>query len=298
MNRKHAWTAFFIALCIALPVRIYQMLMLVDLNTGFFTDGNVTAVLISCVLVIGVIFILVSCRRDKSFAEYQPVQSWTVAVPGLLAGAAVAVQSVLSLAQAASSSQDVYDEAEISTGVQHPLLYACMGILGIAAAIVILITAVNFARGKNLFRNFPLVSLIPPLWGCLCLVVLFVKFTEVVNTTESVYDLFTSAFLLLFFSSQAKFLSAVDSHRSFQNVFGFGLSAALIGLVTSVPNCIAAVARQGLVQALTPFVSVTNFLLCLYVVAFLLELRRIKVSESPVFSQKTEDFSQDISQND
>ena len=63
MKRKYAWLVSLIALVIALPVRIYQQLMLVDETTGFFTDHNVTAVVISVLLAIGAVYPAIACRH-------------------------------------------------------------------------------------------------------------------------------------------------------------------------------------------------------------------------------------------
>ena len=36
MSMKHAWIVFLVALVVALPVRLYQLLVLMEEDTGFF----------------------------------------------------------------------------------------------------------------------------------------------------------------------------------------------------------------------------------------------------------------------
>ena len=51
MRIKTAWFILIGALVVALPVRIYQMLFLVDPATGFFTDQNVVAICLAIFMI-------------------------------------------------------------------------------------------------------------------------------------------------------------------------------------------------------------------------------------------------------
>ena len=42
MITKRIWRIFWITLVIALPVRLYQTLFLLEADTGFYTDGYLT----------------------------------------------------------------------------------------------------------------------------------------------------------------------------------------------------------------------------------------------------------------
>ena len=58
-------------------------------------------------------------------------------------------------------------------------LKVIMAFVGVAAGIVILIAAFNFATGKNVFRSIPVVAIIPPLMFCINLITLFTNYTNV-----------------------------------------------------------------------------------------------------------------------
>ena len=73
-----------------------------------------------------------------------------------------------------------------------------MAFVGVAAGIVILIAAFNFATGKNVFRSIPVVAIIPPLWFCINLITLFTNYTNVTYMTENMMDMF-SMILVTFF---------------------------------------------------------------------------------------------------
>ena len=60
----------------------------------------------------------------------------------------------------------------------------------------------------------PLIALLPAVWGCICLVLLFISYTAVVNVSENVYDMFSVVLLLLFLFAQAKLFAGVDSVKT------------------------------------------------------------------------------------
>ena len=238
MKRKYAWLVSLIALVIALPVRIYQQLMLVDETTGFFTDHNVTAVVISVLLAIGAVYPAIACRLDREAAVdtgfYRDIPTGILT---LITAVMLVVDSLRKLMEVTSGEEEAL-AAGMAAVAPHPLLYSLLAILGFAAAVILFIAGISWIWGVQLLRSAPVATLLPPLWCCMGLIVLFVKFTEVINTTENVYQMFSVIFLLLFLSAQSKLLVGIDGERNTRLVFAWGLPAVLVGLVTSVPNLV------------------------------------------------------------
>ena len=98
-----------------------------------------------------------------------------------------------------SLSQDAANAVNALEGGQA-YLNVIMAFVGVAAGIVILIAAFNFATGKNVFRSIPVVAIIPPLWFCINLITLFTNYTNVTYMTENMMDMF-SMILVTFFSA-------------------------------------------------------------------------------------------------
>ena len=65
MRIKTAWFILIGALVVALPVRIYQMLFLVDPATGFFTDQNIVAICLAIFMIIVSAVIMFMCFMIK-----------------------------------------------------------------------------------------------------------------------------------------------------------------------------------------------------------------------------------------
>lgn len=255
MNRRNAWIVLAAAVIIALPVRLYQVFSLAEGSTGFYRDGNRTTVIVLAILALGVLLSGAMNYFDKNGRTAgHTVHSVPAAVFGIFTGLGLATQSVVSLAM---------------DGGPYRIMYMILSLFGILAGIVLVITAYDFATGQDHFESHPLPALVPPLWGCACLVTLFVSYVSVVNTADNIFNIFTVIFLLLFFFSQAKLLARIDEEKSGRLIYVFGLPAALLSLVTGVTGSavmFSGVQRGGFFPTgLHPVVLIMAF----YILSFL-----------------------------
>lgn len=238
MKRKYAWLVSLIALVAALPLRIFQQLVLVDETTGFFTDHNVTAIWISVLLAIGVVYPAVVCRLEKDIPEAPGFfRSIPIGILYVVTAVILAIDSLRKIFQVTSGEEEAL-VAGMAAIAPHPLLYSVLAVLGLAAALILVLGGFSRIVGIYFLRSAPVAELVPPLWCCMSLIVLFVKFTEVINTTENVYQMAGVIFLLLFLSAQAKLSAGIETQRNTRLVFAWGLPAVTVGLVTSVPDLI------------------------------------------------------------
>jgi hypothetical protein len=54
--------------------------------------------------------------------------------------------------------------------------------------------AYDFAVGSRIVGNRPFLALLPSVWGCFFLVVMFITYSAIVNLPENVYHTFTVIF--------------------------------------------------------------------------------------------------------
>ncbi len=267
MNRKSAWIVFAVALLIALPTRLYQIFFLADQNTGFYTDGGNTTGIISGCLAAGILLMAAMCFLDRrTLKVYRPIRSISAAVLGIMAGLGLVVESLFNLAAA---------------GEQNHFMYMILSLFGILAGAVLILTAYDFATEQNHFARYPLLALIPPLWGCVCLIALFITYVAVVNVSENIYDSFTVIFLLLFLFTQAKMLAGVNDEKSSRLIYVFGLPAILLSFFTGISGAVTLFSGVGQVASFPAGMHLVNILMALYVFAFLLSLRRLPDVEQP-----------------
>lgn len=261
MKNKYAWIVFAVALLVTLPTRIYQVLFLVEQDTGFYTDGNKTTAIISIGLAVGILLMMGICVWDKRERTYSPIHSLPTAVIGVLTGLGIIFQYMISL----------FSGEELQNQLPHIVL----SIVGICAGVILILTAYNFATGQNIFAKFPLLSLIPSLWGCVCLITLFITYVSVVNISENIFDTFTVIFLLLFLFAQAKMFSGIDTEKSVKIIFVVGLPAALMALVTGIPSAVLLFSGLSRTSSFPVGLHLVNILFALYIFAFLTAVSRL-----------------------
>lgn len=245
--RKKMWIVFAVACIVAIPVRLYQLMNFVDVKTGFFTDGNVTATIVSVALILGCAVILLFSYRERALpVAFGDLSGFPSVLFCGLSGAALLIYSVRQLMLVGEGNSQWYDETQqLPVWVQHPALYGLLAIFGVLAAINFLVLAWGFGKGQNPYRALPAAALFFPLWSCLDLTVLFVRYTEVVNTVESLYSMFMVIFLLLCLFAQARFLAGLSDLRSRRMMVGAGLCYILLTFTVTVPNLLLYAMGRG-----------------------------------------------------
>ena len=266
MNNKNAWIVFTVALLITLPTRIYQVLFLVDQDTGFYTDGIRTTAFVSAGLAAGGLLLIAMCFMDKSEKpRYSPIRSIPAAVVCALAGLGLILQYAAGLFTAAAS--------------QNLIPAIILALIGIGAGAVFILTAYHFATGSNTFQEHPLLALIPSVWGCASLVSLFITYVAVVNVSENIYDTFTVIFLLLFLFAQAKMFARIDDEKSGKLIYMFGFPAALLSLVTGIPGTVMVLGNISHTSTFPAGLYPVNVLLALYVILFMVHYSHLKADK-------------------
>ena len=263
MNMKSAWIVFGVTLLITLPTRLYQIFFLMDKETGFYTDGSTTTAIISIGLIVGILLIMAMGTLNRQAPKaYSPIHSSLVAVISVLTGLSLIIASAVDLFGNSSS--------------QNHFMYMILSFVGILAGAVFILAGYDFAVGQNSFVKYPLLALLPSLWGCFCLVALFITYVAVVNISENIYDTFTMIFLLLFLFAQAKLLAGVEDQKSSRLIYVFGLPAILLSLVTGIPGVILLFAKTNQITAFPFGLHFVTVLMALYLFVFLAAVRRTK----------------------
>ena len=278
---KHAWTAFLVTAAVFLPARIWTLFHFIDPGTSFFTDGGITAGILALLLAGCVVFLmrLCDCGVGEKVPD-PPSRSTLLFILSLLCGIAV-------LAQSAAFLSVAWNDKSL---IPERIFYG----FGFLASAAFLTAAFGFSSGKALLRRAPLIALLPSVWGCLGLVLMFIRYAAAVDRLENLYHTFTAAFLLLFLVSQAKIQSGVGGPEAGKRIYAYGLPAVTMTLVTAVPNLALDFAGKETLGIFPIGMHVVNLFLAAYAAAFLASLRLkpapaavpVKVSSSPKIKQE------------
>lgn len=263
INMKQAWIAFWVTLGLVLPIRIFAMLRYMNPQTGFYSDGGWVVGAASVLLIAGILLtVFFGGRAAVSESGTEPLKNIPAAVLGAFAGIFILVQSVVGIGAGILGAGQIFYQ-----------IYSYMGIL---AGGVLLVTAYDLATGQRTVASRPLLALIPSLWGCFFLVVLFITYSAVVNLVEDVYHTFTVVFLLLFLFAQAKLLTGIENAKTGKMIYMAGFPAALLALVTGVPSCVQYFGTGKTAGFISIGLHMANIMLALYIIAFLFALRSAK----------------------
>ncbi|MVB11272.1 hypothetical protein CAFE_19800 [Caprobacter fermentans] len=266
---KRAWIAFLGTLVLVLPIRIFSMLRYLNPQTGFYSDGGKSVAAASILLVAGAFLTAYFSSRDgRAEISAAPLRNVVAAVLGAVAGIFVLVQSVVGL------TAGFFGEGQI--------FYQIFCGAGILTGAVLMLTAYDLATGLRKIGSHPLLALIPSVWGCLYLVVLFIAYSAVVNLAEDVYHTFTVVFLLLFLFTQAKLFTGIESTKSGKMIYMVGLPAALIALATGIPSSIQFFAAGITAGVVSIGMHMANIALAFYIVAFLSALQAVPAAAETV----------------
>ena len=284
MITKRIWRIFWITLVIALPVRLYQTLFLLEADTGFYTDGYLTTAIVFIALMAGCVLLYADTARSPAPVPELPLQSLPTAAAAMFTGFLFCGQSLFSLLGVPS--------------VENTVMNGILAAAGILAGIILLLQAYGHAVGKNFWRNHPIPALLPPLWGCVCLVALFITYSGSVNIAENVYDTFSVVFLLLFFFAYAKLHAGIEPERSARDAVRFGLMAIQFAVGTGVPELVLRVMGVSPVTSYPFGMYLMNGVAALFAFFFLLTLHRAKPVLQPVQEDESEEEEENASSDE
>jgi hypothetical protein len=258
---KRAWIALAVAMAVVLPVRLVEFFQFSDFQTGFYTDKGRTAAIASVLLLASLIVLMVfGYRGTENGAAVPTVKHAGTAALAALTGVIIAGQSLVGLFFTESAETQVLDR-----------IFSAAGLL---AAVTFLTAAYDFATGETILQKRSLLAIFPSVWGCLCLISMFVSYAALANRLENLYHTLTVSFLLLFLFSQAKLLVGLETEKSGRNVFLFGFPAAAMALSTSVPNCISYFSGLGAMGNFPVGLHMVNLVMAVYILVFLSAVSR------------------------
>ena len=274
MKTKYLWLTFGIAFLLAVPLRVYQLLFLMD-STGFYTDGDTTSWMILGILFAATAILVVGSltgkKLPKRFAQTRNIPSGVINV---LLGAGAVCYSIWEIMRLAAPKDP-------NTSLAGGLLYVAiiLSFVGVGAGIVWILNGVSSFLGKNLLRWIPTAGILPPIWMAILLFIQTVQFTGnsiTLNNTEQLYDTTTLVFMALFAFNHCKMIAGAQGKKCGKRVYGYGLPMVLFGVISALPGILSALFHTTDAGSFGWLFSLVVLLLSLSAVVFLMLLPRPK----------------------
>ncbi len=241
INPLYSLYVFAGLLCAAIPFRTYQLLRLVESDTGFYKEINWSVYLMYalCILAVLVPYILTFLAKNvpESRAVYGKnkllAASAFIFAAGVVADAVSAISTVVLVYQG-------YLVAEISL---IPTMLE--GIFGILSAIYIMIFGVSYIDGRTTYSRYKFLALFPIMWSVVRLIIRFVKKISYVNVSDLMLELFAIAFMMLFFLAFARISSGLSNKKSMRSLWSAGFAASFFCAAANVPRLLMVITANG-----------------------------------------------------
>lgn len=228
-------------LCLAVPFRTYQLLRLVESNTGFYKEINWSVYLMYalCILAVLVPYLLTSLAKNVPESRAVYGKNIVLSVSAFVFGAGLVADSVFALSTLVLYYQGFLTE-EISVA---PI--ALQGVLGVLSAIYIFIFGISYIDGKTIYSRYKFLALSPLVWSVVRLVIRFVKKISYVNVSDLMLELFAIAFMMLFFLSFARISSGLSNKKSMRSLWASGFAAAFFCVAANLPRLVMVITANG-----------------------------------------------------
>lgn len=230
---------FAAAAVIAVPLRMFQLMRIVDPLTGFFTDKtSITVPMLYAVLAASCIvmpaFSYVCGTMPKAKAPASPDTG--IGAASLIMAAAMIgdiVTQVISLASAYNESYGTvvrFIQETKSVPVVFQMLFALL------SCVFFVMYALSYLRGTQDYLKVSPISAAPVAWLMCRMIHRFVRAISFINVSEVLLELFMIVFLMLFFLSFARINTNVEARGRSWSIMGMGFPAALLCLVCFIPR--------------------------------------------------------------
>ena len=263
---------------LGLTLRLLQLNLFFDFDTGFYTDGGVTAWL-SLLLPAALAGAGAWCFYRNAGA-FVPRDRGIARGPGIFAGFSGGVLLVVGccmLKDHLSRSATGFSEYEttVNTG-----LHLTLAALSIVMVLLQSVVAAGLCMGRDPFKKAPLLYLPAVAWGMAELVAVYVFYARSSSLVENIFSLLGTGLMLLalFYISAA--LSGAGEPRALMRLFIFGGLAAVLVIPYDLSNIVLALRGMTYFGEFPAVYAMGRLSVCMFILSFMLSAYRTGVDKS------------------
>ena len=246
IRMKHIVLLFIVSVLVALPLRTYQLLIMVNPENGFFENANFAVpVLYIAAFVFTALFIVLSFFSKGIPAPKMKDGKNIVLGTASIALSVAFVWDVINVVQTLTP-QVLYgynsyaSQTLIATFIKENggIFVVLQLVFAALSALYFLIFGVSYFEGKATYKKIPLMALSPVIWGMSILITKLMKPVSFVTVSELLFEIFAFVFIMIFFLTFARVSTGVFTENGMWSVFGCGFAAILFGGIITVPRLV------------------------------------------------------------
>ena len=278
IRMKHIVAIFILSMVAALPLRTYQLLVMVNPENGFFENSNfaVPALYIIAFVFAALMVVLSFFSKGIPAPKITEGKNFVLGAVSLVLTVGF-VLDVINIVQTITPQTSYGFNSYASQSLVAAFIKENGGaflivqlVSAVLSALYFLIFGVSYFEGKATYKKIPLLSLAPVLWGMSILISKLMKPVSFITVSELLFEIFALVFIMIFFLTFARVSTGVFTENGMWSVFGCGFAAALFGGIITIPRLITAFVGLAPVTG-HPF-SITHFCVEIFIVVALFSL--------------------------
>lgn len=225
---------------VAVPFRMYQLLNIIENNTGFYrvTDWSIPLMYVLGGLAIVVPYVLTTLAKNVPASKSPFKKNMFLAVASFVfaGGIIFDVVSSLSTFLINAKSFTAVGLSIMGTMDQAQLPLLIESVFGILAAIYIIIFGISFVDGRTTYSQYKFLALAPLFWAMSRIVIRFVRKIAYVNVSDLMLELFAITFMMIFLLSFARICAGLANSKAMRTLFASGFVGIFFCVVANLPR--------------------------------------------------------------
>lgn len=244
---------FIVAVIIALPLRVFQLMTNVQPETGFWINSShFTLPILYAVLALGAVLPIVVSLMYKNGLGKTEEQGEKKVAGGIISLVTAAGLAVNAISRYGAFSDLYFAYSTIGQDVSL-LSYlsksgaTAMGLeafFAVVSAIFFIMLGIALLTGKDP-SEYKLLAIMPVFWAIFRIMHRFMRKISFLNVSELFLELLMIVFLMMFFMAFAQVTAKINGKGLEWKLFAYGLPAALYCLICFVPRVVVTVLGHG-----------------------------------------------------
>ena len=227
---------------VAVPFRMYQLLNIIEADTGFYrrVDWSVYLIYGLTALAIVVPFVLTNLAKNVPESKAPFRKNMFLAIASIIFAVGLLADAVICFSNTLLGSSTI--ELLIAEG---GLVGAVEGVFGVFAAIYMFIFGISYIDGRTTYSQYKFMALAPLFWSMCRIVIRFVRKISYINVSDLMLELFAIAFMMIFFLHLARISSGLSNDKAMRNLFVTGFISIFFTVTTNLPRLVMVLTGNG-----------------------------------------------------
>lgn len=274
---------FIASVILALPLRVYQLMVNVESGTGFWIDrSHFSIYVLYAIAAVGTVLpIVLSLIYKSGLGKVEPVAEKKTL--GGVISFAMAIGLLVDAITRYTAFSDLYFGYSVSGDSTTMVSYLsksgalAMGLeafFAVVSAIYFIMLGIAWLTEKDP-SEYKLLAVMPVFWAIFRIMHRFMRKISFLNISELFFELLMIVFLMMFFMAFAQITAKVNGKGLEWKLYAYGLPAALFCLICFIPRIVVAILGKGELIADGSSVEVVDLTSAAFVLFVLVDRSRV-----------------------